>query len=74
MIDREEIKAGLPWGSQRKIAKLAGATETNVSQWFAGKFNSDRIEAAALDVLAEAVAARNQTLARYEAAKRGEKL
>lgn len=74
MIDRKEIKAGLPWGSQRKIAQRAGATETTVSQWFAGRFNSARLEAAALEVYAEAAAERNRAAARFEAAKRGEKL
>lgn len=74
MLDRKEIKSGLRFGSQREIARRAGTTETVVSQWFAGKFNSDRIESVAVDVYAECVAARQLREAQYEAAKRGEKL
>ena len=74
MLDRKELKAGLTWGSQRKIAQRAGSTEAVVSNWFANNWNNERIEAAAVEVYAEAVAARNLRLAKFEAAKRGEKL
>ena len=74
MLDRQEIKAGLTFGSQRKIARLSGLTEASVSQWFSGRINSERIAKAALTVYAQCVAARNEWQARLEIARKGEQL
>ena len=58
MLNRKELRAGLNRGSVREIAQRADTRPDVVSNWFAGRFNSPKIEAVALQVLEEDVAKR----------------
>jgi lambda repressor-like predicted transcriptional regulator len=74
-MNRQQIKAALPRGGQKEIARRSGLGESAVSLWFSeSERDSERIEAAALEVLAEAQAKKQQLQAKFEAALRGEKL
>lgn len=53
MVNRESIRKQLPHGSCIVIAKKAGVTTKAVSEYFAGKTNSQKVENAALAVLAD---------------------
>ncbi len=52
-VSREDIKAVLPYGALARISKSAEVERATVSDWFKGKFNSRRVEAAAVVVYAE---------------------
>lgn len=67
MINRKELRKRIPRGYCYKIAEKAGVTAISVSKYFAGLHNSERIENAALEVIAELNKEKKQLLkAAYE--------
>lgn len=68
MLDRKKIQTGLLRGSKGEIARRAGVKLSVVSNWFASRFNSERIANAAVAVYAEDVVKRQAQLAQFEAA------
>jgi AcrR family transcriptional regulator len=73
-MERQDIKALLPHGSMQQIATRAGVSMATVTQWFTGRHNSERVQTAVLEVLAEVQAKRQGIQAKFEAALRGEKI
>lgn len=71
MIDRQKIKAALPYGKLSEIARRAGVGPSTVGAWFNGTNSSERVEEAAVEVYAECVAAQNARLAKYAAVQPG---
>lgn len=53
MISRQELKKRVPFGYGKKIAKRAGVSQKSVSDYLNGHTNSERIETATLEILAE---------------------
>ena len=53
MIDRNEVRKKVPYGYCKKIAIRAGGNPTQVSNYFSGKGNSERVENATLEILTE---------------------
>lgn len=51
--DRKELRKKIPYGYCRKIAMRANVNETQVSNYFSGRGNSDRVENATLEILSE---------------------
>ena len=54
MLDKEQrlkIKNLLPHGYIKKIANVAGVSVQSASNWFRGKYNSERFEDAVFKVL-----------------------
>lgn len=52
-MDLKELKSKIPHGYCKIIAERAGVTQHSVSKFLTGKFKSQRIENAALEVIAE---------------------
>ena len=71
MLDRKKIQNGLLHGSKAEIARRAGVKMPVVSNWFADKFNSERIANAAVEVYAEDVAKKNALEAKFKEAEKG---
>ncbi|WP_295795157.1 hypothetical protein [Mucilaginibacter sp.] len=63
-MEREQLKAKVPHGYGKVIAKKAGVKEQAVSQFLNGKNDNVNIELATLEVLAELSEKRNDLLAR----------
>lgn len=76
MLNRKQLRKELAYGSGTELAKRTGRSVRAVSDWFTNRRNSDAIEAAALQLLAEQVKAKQeksaQLQAKFEAALRGE--
>jgi len=53
MLTRKEIKKKLPHGYAKIVAERAGVSQRAVSLYLSGTHDSERIELAALQVLAE---------------------
>jgi predicted transcriptional regulator len=53
MIDRKQLRSMIPHGYVNQIADRVGVSYQSVSQYFAGKLNSEKIENAALEIAAE---------------------
>jgi predicted transcriptional regulator len=53
MLNRKELREQVPHGHCKIIAKKAGVTQKSVSDYFATKNNSEKIEMAVLEVLAQ---------------------
>ena len=53
IYERKQIKDMLFHGSSKLIAKKAGVSRIAVANWLAGKFNSEKIENAAIDLCIE---------------------
>lgn len=53
MMDRKELRKKLPHGYCKIIAERAGVNQTQVSNYFSGRGNSERVENATLEVLSE---------------------
>lgn len=53
MITRKELVDKIPYGYAKTIAKRAGVSKDFMSRWMAGKANSEKVEMATLEVLAE---------------------
>lgn len=53
MINRSDLRKKIPYGYCKIIAERAGVNSTQVSNYFSGKGNSERVENATLEVLAE---------------------
>lgn len=51
--NRRIIRKNLPHGKLKEIGQLAGVNPVNISQWFKGVFNSERIEAAVTEIYHE---------------------
>jgi predicted transcriptional regulator len=60
MIDRTKLKDKIPHGYGKIIAKKAGVTAKAVSEYLNNRMNSERIELAALNVVAELENAKNE--------------
>lgn len=71
MLNRKKIQTGLLFGSKAEIARRAGVKMPVLSNWFADKFNSERIANAALEVYAEDVAKKKALQAKMKAAEKG---
>jgi len=63
-MERKELKAKVPHGYGKIIAKRAGTTVQAVSQFLNGKNDNIAVEMAVLEVLAELSEKRNNLLAR----------
>ncbi|MDB5029713.1 LacI family DNA-binding transcriptional regulator [Mucilaginibacter sp.] len=63
-MERNELKAKVPHGYGRVIAKKAGVTKQAVSQFLNGRNNNVAIELATLEVLADLSEKKNSLLAR----------
>ncbi len=50
MVRRDELRKLIPHGYCKEVAKQAGVSTQAVSEYFAGKHNSERIENAALKI------------------------
>lgn len=53
MINRKELKEKVPYGYGKKIAEKAGVSQKVVSDYLNGKINSEKVEIATLEILAE---------------------
>lgn len=53
MIDRKQLRLMIPHGYVNQISERANVTQQSVSQYFAGRLNSEKIELAALQLAAE---------------------
>jgi transcriptional regulator with XRE-family HTH domain len=53
MLNRKQLKSKIPFGYGKEIAKRAGVTQKHVSDYLNGRANSERVEMAVLEVLAE---------------------
>lgn len=62
MLNREEIRLKVPHGYQHKIAEKAGTSQAAVSKYLKGKSNSEKIEMAVLEILAELSQRKKQLL------------
>jgi len=60
MLDRKKIKEKIPHGYGKIVAKKAGVTEKSVSDYLNSRLNSERIEIAALEVIAQIQQSKNQ--------------
>ena len=72
MIDRKKIQTSLLRGSKNEIARRAGVKLSVVSNWFASRFNSERIAEAAVAVYAEDVAKRKALQTQFDAATKAD--
>jgi len=61
MLTRKELAEKIPYGYAKKIAKKAGVSPEFMSKWMADQANSERVEMATLEVLAE-LSQRKKTL------------
>ena len=52
-MNRQDLRKKVPHGYSKEIAKRAGVSQKFVSDFLAGKANSERVEMATLEVLAE---------------------
>ena len=59
MINREEIKKELSYGSMTKIAEAAETTKAMVTNWFKGKSHNQKIEDAAVDLYVKEMQRKN---------------
>lgn len=53
MINRKELRSKLPHGYCNVVAKRANVSAQAVSNYFAGKRNSEKIENVVLEILAD---------------------
>lgn len=53
MINRKELRKKVPHGYCKVIAERAGVNISQVSYYFSGKGNSERVENATLELLSE---------------------
>lgn len=53
MVNREELAKKIPYGYGKKIAERAGVSPAFVSKWMQGKADSEKVEIATLEILAE---------------------
>jgi AcrR family transcriptional regulator len=74
MLNRQEIRAALPYGSLSEIATRAGVRVMTVTNWFRSNSNNLKVQQAAIEVLAEQIAANKAVEQQLEAAFRGEKI
>lgn len=63
-MERQELKAKVPHGYSKMIAKRAGVKEQAVSQFLNGKTDNVKIELATLEILAELSEKKSRLLAR----------
>ncbi len=62
MINRKALRGQVPHGYCKIIAKKAGVTTQSVSVYFSNELNSERIENAALQVVAELQVKKNKLI------------
>ena len=53
MIERKELRDKLPYGYQKNVAERAGVSISCVSNYLKGLNNSEKVEMAILEILAE---------------------
>ncbi len=53
MVNRKELRSKIPKGYCKIIADKAGVTNQAVSSYFSAKINSEKVEIAALEVVAQ---------------------
>lgn len=53
MVNRKELRKKVPHGYCKLIAIRAGVNIAQVSNYFAGRSNSERVENATLEILSE---------------------
>ncbi len=53
MLNRKELKEKVPHGYGKKIAERANVSLPSITKWFKGQLDSDKIEIAVLETLAE---------------------
>lgn len=53
MLNRQELKEKLPTGYQKVVANKAGVTQALVSKYLNNKTDSEKVEMAVLETLAE---------------------
>jgi hypothetical protein len=63
-MERQQLKAKVPYGYGKMIAQRAGVKEQAVSQFLNGKNDNVKIELATLEILAELSDKKNSLLAR----------
>jgi transcriptional regulator with XRE-family HTH domain len=63
-MTRQELKAKIPHGYAKQIAKKAGVNRVTVSNWLNGKSDNVLVELAVLEVLAELSEKKNSLLNR----------
>lgn len=63
MIDRKELAEKVPYGYVQVIADRAGVSKRFVSKWMSNQANSEKVEMATLEVLAELSQKKKQLLA-----------
>jgi hypothetical protein len=68
-LNRKKIRKALPHGKVKAIAELAGVSQGNVSNWFRGLFNSDRIEGAAIQVYSDYMKQKKNRLKKIQQAQ-----
>lgn len=62
MINKVEFRSQFPQGYLKKIAAKANVNPKAVSEYFSGKTKSDRVERAALEILAQIVKEKSKLL------------
>jgi predicted solute-binding protein len=72
LIDRKKIRKGLPHGMLKEVAKRAGVNQVTVSNYFAGYFNSAKVENAALEVYIECKQHKNELLKKLNEVNKAE--
>jgi transcriptional regulator with XRE-family HTH domain len=62
MIDRNYLKKQMPHGSAKILAEKIGVTPKSISNYITGKSNSEKIELAVLQLVADLKKKKNQLL------------
>lgn len=68
-LDRQEIRKSLPHGTLKRISDSTGVQQATISQWFAGIFNSDKIEESVLKQYEIQQRLKRKRIKRYHEAK-----
>jgi len=53
MVNRQQLRKELAYGTLKQIAERAGVNQASVSRYFGGRINSEKIENAALEMVLE---------------------
>lgn len=62
MLDRKKIRENIPHGYGKVIAEKAGVSPKSVSEYLNNRTNSERIEQAALEVIAQVQQTKNHLI------------